>query len=471
MLHRDHVNSPEEGDDTTLMEVSREPIQPFHPSFQKQDEKARQPVDNIMKPLFVILRSVLTESMGWVLDVLRLALGNIKQPLSYLVGLWILLVTIDAVRNGAANLASTALSQICLVPGVSWVAPFCHSSDWSPCTNPIIRSVAPSICSDYSTASQAAKSDFNIDELMDVQGKLGQILEEKKEVVSLPYDMTRSNGALMDLKDSVLWSDLPSRQELGQRLDKYITVAEQVVNDLNDFSLQCSSLVDSVIILNRFTLHRVEQLAAKEEQLQASFALQLSTWFSTVFFPFSTETTEEKILDRYMDHMSRAIEFVDQVIEQAVNLNTKLQEGRYHLNGIQRLANEESDRIKTDSEDILEYLWNLVKGVSPPSRNLSKQLPLLHQINSQRELAMTKTSILAQDLSVIRGNLKDLKSKMSTPGYHVGFSLRIHIATISNAAMSLEAVRVRVSNEEDERREQARRNFGLNRHGMFIEAV
>ena len=84
---------------------------------------------------------------------------------------------------------------------------------------------------------------------------------------------------------------------------------------------------------------------------------------------------------------------------------------------------------------------------------------------------MTKTSILAQDLSVIRGNLKDLKSKMSTPGYHVGFSLRIHIATISNAAMSLEAVRVRVSNEEDERREQARRNFGLNRHGMFIEAV
>ncbi|KAI9155080.1 hypothetical protein HJFPF1_07647 [Paramyrothecium foliicola] len=431
----------------------------------KSKHNSTSPRDGLTESHASTLQRLPMETARWVLDVLLLALGNVKKPLSYIISIWVVLVALDAVRKGAANLATAALSPVCAIPGASWIVPSCPS--WSPCTNPIIRSVAP-FCSD---SLRAPKTDFDIDGLMGAQEKLGGVLETKAEAVSLPYDMARSNAALRNLKGLINFTKLPSRQELVSKLEDYLDLADEVVDDFNAFSSKCSSLVEGVIILNRYTLDRVEQLAAREDRIQGSLALQLSTWVSHMLFPFSVDTTEEKIAARYMDHLSRAIEYVDEVMMMAISLNTKLQDGRGYLHDIQRLTTDESDKIKAEREDFLEYLWNVVTGVAPPGRVNAKQLPLLQSISSQRQFAAAKTEMVIQDLSVVRASLKELRRQMEMQGSHVGFSLRVHVATISAAAMNLEAVKIRVKAEEDERRQIARKNFGLNKHGMFIEAT
>ena len=129
--------------------------------------------------------------LSHVLDVLGGALRVLKQPISYLLAVWLLFGMGLMVRNLFMTSVYASLSPICKIPGSSLLnLPFCptHRVDAS---------------------NGAPPPEF--DQLMTVQSKFEEVLEESAGGVSLPLDMKRGEASIRDLRQLVRYSQLNSR--------------------------------------------------------------------------------------------------------------------------------------------------------------------------------------------------------------------------------------------------------------------
>ena len=134
----------------------------------------------------------LTAIMSWFLDVLTGALKVLKKPLSYFLAVWLLFGIAVIVRNLVTNSIYASMSPLCRIPGASLLSlPFCpvHRVDTSHGSPPPVE--------------------FN--DLMAVQSKFEEVLEESAGGVSLPLDMKRGEASIRDLRQLVRYSQLHSK--------------------------------------------------------------------------------------------------------------------------------------------------------------------------------------------------------------------------------------------------------------------
>lgn len=142
-----------------------------------------------------LLQSVMTYSgmiFQWCLEVFGGALRVLKTPITYILALWLLFGAAVLVRNLITNSVYASLSPICRVPGASLLSlPFCpvHQVD----------------------KSYGAPPPVEFDQLMTVQSKFEEVLEESAGGVSLPMDMKRGEASIRDLRQLVRYSQLKSK--------------------------------------------------------------------------------------------------------------------------------------------------------------------------------------------------------------------------------------------------------------------
>jgi hypothetical protein len=130
--------------------------------------------------------------LSWSIDVLGSALRILKTPISYLLAIWLLFGIGIILRNLVTHSIYASLSPICRIPGTSLLnLPFCPGSGYSNNAGP-----APPV---------------EFDQLMTVQGKFEEVLEETAGGVSLPVDMKRGEASIRDLRQLVKYSQLNSR--------------------------------------------------------------------------------------------------------------------------------------------------------------------------------------------------------------------------------------------------------------------
>ena len=130
--------------------------------------------------------------LSWMLEVLGGALKVLKTPLSYFLAIWLLFGLLVMVRNLVTTSIYASMSPICRIPGASLLnLPFCpvYSAD-SPHGPP------PSV---------------EFDQLMAVQSKFEEVLEESAGSVSLPLDMKRGEASIRDLRQLVRYSQLHAK--------------------------------------------------------------------------------------------------------------------------------------------------------------------------------------------------------------------------------------------------------------------
>ncbi len=127
----------------------------------------------------------------WSLDVLGRALRLLKTPVSYLLAIWMLLGLGVIARNLIVTSIYTSLSPICRIPGTSLLnLPFCPGSS-------------------HSGPEDIPPVEF--DQLMTVQSKFEEVLEESAGSVSLPMDMKRGEASIRDLRQLVKYSQIHSK--------------------------------------------------------------------------------------------------------------------------------------------------------------------------------------------------------------------------------------------------------------------
>lgn len=127
----------------------------------------------------------------WSLDVLGRALRLLKTPISYLLAIWMLFGLVVIARNLITTSIYASLSPICRIPGTSLLnLPFCPGG---PGNGP--ENIPP----------------VEFDQLMMVQSKFEDVLEESAGSVSLPMDMKRGEASIRDLRQLVKYSQIHSK--------------------------------------------------------------------------------------------------------------------------------------------------------------------------------------------------------------------------------------------------------------------
>jgi hypothetical protein len=133
-----------------------------------------------------------TIMLSWLLDVLGGAFKVLKTPLSYFLAIWLLFGLLVVVRNFVTTSIYASLSPVCRIPGVSLLnLPFCPVYNVDTSHGP-----PPSV---------------EFDQLMVVQSKFEEVLEESAGSVSLPLDMKRGEASIRDLRQLVRYSQLHSK--------------------------------------------------------------------------------------------------------------------------------------------------------------------------------------------------------------------------------------------------------------------
>ena len=138
-------------------------------------------------------------SLGWVLDVVGMGFDRAKGGLSYILALCIPLVALwllfHMLTRTITSSLSSSLSPICRIPGTQFLdLPFCPPRDQ------VRRAPGP-----------GAPVEF--DQLMVVQSKFEEVLEQSAGSVSLPLDMKRGEASIRDLRQRVRYSSLQSKSD------------------------------------------------------------------------------------------------------------------------------------------------------------------------------------------------------------------------------------------------------------------
>jgi len=128
---------------------------------------------------------------SWLFEVVGGSLQVLKRPISYLLAVWLLFGMGVMLRNLVTNSVYASLSPICRVPGISFLnLPFCPT---------------------YQGDAGNGPPPVEFDQLMTMQSKFEEVMEESASSVSLPMDMKHGEASIRDLRQLVRYSQLSSK--------------------------------------------------------------------------------------------------------------------------------------------------------------------------------------------------------------------------------------------------------------------
>ncbi|KAG4435282.1 hypothetical protein IFR05_009242 [Cadophora sp. M221] len=372
-----------------------------------------------------------TAIMSWLLDVLTGALKVLKKPLSYFLAVWLLFGIAVIVRNLVTNSIYASMSPLCRIPGASLLdLPFCpvHRVDTSHGSPPPVE----------------------FDDLMTVQSKFEEVLEESAGGVSLPLDMKRGEASIRDLRQLVRYSQLHSKNELVLEFDGFIETARIASYDLQKFNSHVGRAVDSVIATTRWTtrvLDGIQERDGSRGSINAFINDRLLAAFQPVKF------TESVLLDQYIQHTRIVEEEINKLIIEAQAILLVLTNLEDRLDVIHGIATRDDMHTKALKEEILAELWTMVGGNRGKLNKMDRKLGLLQQVGIYRKTAYAHVSGTIIRLQAMGAGLEDLRERVGSPELlrdRLDIPLLVHIENINKGVERLEESRLNARKLEDE---------------------
>ncbi|KAI8944364.1 hypothetical protein F4801DRAFT_223501 [Xylaria longipes] len=379
----------------------------------------------------------LVDCLVWVLSVVGMALRFVKWPVAVLLAIYMAIGIAMVGKNAITQSASASLQPVCRIPGVSFL-------DLTFCLDDYLVS-----------GSKHSVQSLEFDELMSAQSKFEKVLEDSAQGVSLPMEMKRSEASVRDLRTMVKYSDLPARDELVYEFDGYVDSVRHIINDLQSFNTHVGSAVDSVIGINRWTSRYIDSVMINR-QAHNNLLLRGLDW---IFAPFQPVVFDERmILDKYIEHTAFVSEKIEVLILEAQAILRLLSLAEDHLQRINEYVVRNNNAVKEEHDDVFWNLWTLIGANNRRLQNLRAKLSLLRQVDTQRRSAVAQLVGMVHDLGDIQTKLGDLRDRVAAPELladTTSIPLSVHIETINAGVERLEAARIRIRAQENERLQEA----------------
>ena len=361
----------------------------------------------------------------------------------FLVGLFIIL------RNIVFASFYSALSPVCRLPLVHFFnLPFCH----------------PSLSVNYNGDEPPP---VQFDQLMTVQNRFEEVLQESAGGVSLPLDMKRGETSIRDLRQVVRFSQLHSKNELVLEFDGFIETARIASYDLQKFNSHVGRGVDNILATARWTKRVLDGIAERD----AGKGVIVSFFNDRLLAPFQPmKFTEDTLLDQYMQHTRVVEDEISRLVTEAQALLMVLQNLEDRLDVIHGIAVRDNLHAQGSKAEVLSQLWTMLGGNRSKLGKYDSQLRLLNQVNTYRQNAIAHVSGTLVKLQGMGTELEELRERVGSVellGGRGQIPLRLHIENIEMGVERLEKGRKGAKELENE---EMQRSLGRGKmDGMMID--
>ena len=361
--------------------------------------------------------------LGWIFDVLGGTLRTLKTPISYVLTVYFLLGALVFTRNLLFTSVQSALTPLCRVPGVSLLnLPLCDRPGGIG----------------YQNGQRTA---VEFDQLMTVQSKFEDILEESAGSASLPVDMKQTQTSVRDLRTRVKHSNLKSKSVLLFEIDGFIDTARFATMDLQKFNTHIGSVVDRILSITRWTERRLSEIK-DEEQSRGTIVSFVN---DKLFVPFQPlKFNEDALIDQYVRHTSIVKEKIRDLLNEALRLVALLESLEDRLNAMHEISSQEWHDAKASKDEILAQLWTKLGGNATKLGKFNSQIALVNQMNIYRRNALAHVSGTILKLQAIDAELEELQERVGSVEVlrdRKDVPLMVHIENIQLGVQRLEAER------------------------------
>lgn len=387
--------------------------------------------DRLMKTWEDVL-SFATPICSYIFGVLGQALQILRTPISMIIAIWFAIGFAMFLKNLAITSIYSALSPICRIPGTSFFnLPMCQSP----------------VSIQYS-GHQPPPVQF--DQLVTVQNKFDEVLQESAGGASLPLDMKRGETSIRDLRQIVRYSHLRSKNELGLEFDGFIETARIASYDLQKFNSHVGRGVDNILATARWTKRVLDGIAERD----ASKGAVASFFNDKLMAPFQPiKFTEDALLDQYIQHTRVVEDEINRLVLEAQALLMVLQNLEDRLDVIHGIVVRDDLHTQGSRDEVLSQLWTMVGGNSKQLGKLDSQLRLLRQVNTYRQDAIAHVSGTLIKLQSMGAELEELRERVGGVellGGRKSIPLSVHIENIELGVERLERSRKGAKELENE---------------------
>ncbi|KAI9805892.1 MAG: hypothetical protein M1825_000506 [Sarcosagium campestre] len=339
----------------------------------------------------------LGSTVSWAMEILGGALRVAKTPITLALGVMLaayLLLGLGLVfKTVITHSIQSSFAPICRLPGAS-ILPICP-------TGPITS--VP--------AGPAPPVEF--DQMMKVQSKFEEVLEESAGGVSLPLDMKRGETSMRDLRQLVRFSSLQSKNELVLEFDGFIDTARMASYDLQKYNSHIGRAVDSVLATTRWTMRVLDGIAMRDAAKGALNIFLADTVLAA--FRSTGRSSESTVLDQYIQHTRVVEEEIRRLIIEAQALLQLLTNLEDRLDVIHGIVARDDEHAQATRDDTLARLWTLLGGNRGTLNRVDRQRALLAQVGQYRRSAFAHVSGTVLRLQDMQAGLEDLRDRVAAP--------------------------------------------------------
>ena len=407
--------SPQKAQATSqLRKRPKQAAQPKAPVLEATADSSSRLAENASRVAEAVL--------AWVLAVLGGALQALKRPLSYIVAIYMLVGLLIVLQNILTSKISTALSPICRVPGVHFLIP-------RLCESPIQLNLSgPSV----------PQPEF--DELMSVQNKFEDLLQQTGDDYAIPAFMKQSQLAMRDVREVVRFSQLRSKHELVFEFNTFIDAASQASWDLETFNSHVGRTVDKVLLTARWTQRALDDIAGPNGTRG-----RIGRFVSTVLAPFQpVKYTEDVVLDQYIKHSDAVQNEISDLLGEAQAVFALLRSLEETLDAVHGIAVRDTQYAEASRDEVLALLWTKLGGNSKQVNKFESDLRTLKKIATYGQAAYTHIAAAVLKLQAMSAEIDQLKERLVSvdpiPG-RPEIPLSIHLENIQMGVQRLEEAR------------------------------
>jgi hypothetical protein len=401
-------------------------------SISRPERKFRRPsrtpdVDNRDKPepstiLATLLDSVM-RGASFALEVVFKSLNILKTPLSYAFAALLLAIMAIYIQRGVISAIYSVAQPICQVPILG-------SMGWAFCNG---RSGAKG-GAEMQQAGEQSKSGLEFEVLMDVQAKIGEVLVNSADHMSISQTLKRGEGAMKNLGALVKSSDLKSREALIIEFEEFLSLGAFATADYEAFHSGITRAVDNVYIITSMTQRELEGIQERDRS-QGSLGKFISSMMGK-------RQTEADLRFRYLNHAEGVEREMGELLTRGEKLLAILQNMELRLDAIHHITLGERQLASIKRSELLQGLWAKLGGNKGKLDKNDRHIKLLAEVLTFRSIAYTYVAGAVGQLGEIKRGLEDLRKRISpTASYPEDGQLEKYLRHVIQGVARLEDAR------------------------------
>ncbi|KAF9692093.1 hypothetical protein EKO04_009931 [Ascochyta lentis] len=392
----------------------------YTPASSKQTRStsspARPQAPTIIHYIGLFFENFVSPVTRYATGVFGHAMGNLQPFFGLALAVLLLVFGVQWAVGSFRSGLTVALSPVCLIPGSSYIVPFCASGTYDD-----------------------PRVDF--EGLLDTQSGLEEVLDASKDTSTLPSTIKDSEIAIRDLRTLVRHSRLPSRHQLDLEFENFVLTANEASVDLSRYNSRIGATIDRIIATNTWTIAVLSGLSEQEASYGA-----LDRVYGALTRPFIAppSTLQQRVFDQYLLHVTKNKEEITKLIETAVALLSVLQNLDERLDTIYQIATNDDVTITKNQEELLAQLWTKLGGNNAKVKAHNKQLHLLKNISAYRKKALVHVSETLLKLREIQAELENLREGVAAPevlGWRDELPMTYHLDLIEKGVERLRRAR------------------------------